>query len=593
MTSNNSVEPSALAQEVVEPATYRVELCSKEDDGFAFRFTLPPEGLALRSVAIVNDVPEISFDASHKVPTITEEDVAVALRLASEGNRPEFFFIPIPFGHPLHGRQFNQYKPQWLRGTSVGNLLFYADWSMKCLSVGARSNDEKSAFRSWQKTSQLEGLATVLDFPKDNPPGSIIMSCESAKVQKEENEMVFPEEPEMKIVDDSNSLYSKYISETYPSIAYHDEPRFLKMQELIKLILAAEWLIEKGVRVSKKWMMAHTAKPRPLAKAIEGGAESHQNKARSPPEEEMIPPQPAIVKVPSSDVSVKTLEAEQYRCLGKCGVGRRYGWHDSGSKEMVMFDEDGGLCLRQRSLKMVVNHHVTVEGQPSKEVSVWFSLPLSPNTPTLLTTELENQDVKQLLVQSSHQEITGTFGRMLVDVTVDDIVVSKDGGELKVEKTIQPCPPLALPQRKETTSIKASADDYNLLFGHMDPNQPIRPGIPGLCEEITPNIKSWDELFNETVPWPYVWQMPYIGVGEPVAGGGVTTHGFRVKDEPRIRTEVPCSETPWVDCYKKRGSQLAVRAQWQTDQGKYIAVRYCFGSRFLSCLEHLIMKQRI
>ena len=81
-----------------------------------------------------------------------------------------------------------------------------------------------------------------------------------------------------KIVDDSNSLYSKYISEMYRSIAYHDEPCFLKMQELIKLILAAEWLIEKGVGVSKKWMMAHTAKP--VEKAIEG-VESHQKKARS------------------------------------------------------------------------------------------------------------------------------------------------------------------------------------------------------------------------------------------------------------------------------------------------------------------------
>ena len=56
----------------------------------------------------------------------------------------------------------------------------------------------------------------------------------------------------MKIVDASNSLYSKYISEIYPSIAYHDEPRFLKMQELIKLILAAEWLTEKGVRKSEQ-----------------------------------------------------------------------------------------------------------------------------------------------------------------------------------------------------------------------------------------------------------------------------------------------------------------------------------------------------
>ena len=144
----------------------------------------------------------------------------------------------------------------------------------------------------------------------------------------------------MKIVNPSNSLYSKYISEMYLSVAYHDEPRFLKMQELIKLILAAEWLIAKGVRVSKQWMIVHTAKPRQVEKAIEGGTESHQDKVKNPPKE-MIPPQPAVVRVPSTDVSVKTLEAEQYRCLAKCGVGRRYGWHDFGSNEVIMFDEDG------------------------------------------------------------------------------------------------------------------------------------------------------------------------------------------------------------------------------------------------------------
>ena len=542
----------------------RVELCSKEDDGFAFHFTLPPDGLALRSVAIVDGVPEIRFDASHKVPTVTEEDVAIALRLASEGNRPEFFFIPIPFGHPFYGRQFNQYKPQWLRETSVGNLLFDADWSMKCLGVGARSNDEKSEFWGWQKTSQLEGLATVLNFPSDTPSGSIIMSCESAKVQNDENEMVFPEEPKMKIVDDTSSLYSKYISDIYPNVAYHDEPRFLKMQELIKLILAAEWLIEKGVRVSKKWMMEHTAKPRQVEKAIEGGAESHQENVKSPPKE-MIPSQPAIVKVPSSDVSVKTLEAEQY------GKGCRYGWRDSGSKEMVVFDENGTLCLRQQSLKIVVNHHVRVEGQLIALGFVRLSLPLPLNTPTPSMTELESEVMKQL-PQSFRQEIPTTLGHMLVDVTVDHKTVSKDGVELKLEKTIQPCSPLTRPQWKETTCTKASLNDYNLLYGRMDPNQPIRPKIPGVCEEIIPNVESWNELFNETVPWACVWQKPH-DIGDrvfvtSVVSGGVSTRSFRVEEEPRVRVKVPSRETPWVDHYKKRGSQLVVQAQRQMEHGK-------------------------
>ena len=191
---------------------------SKEEDGFAFHFKLPADGLALRSVAVVDGVPEISFDASRKVPTITEEDVATALRLASEGVRPEFFYVLIPFGHPFWGRHFKHYLPPWLHGTLFGESLSDTDWTMKCMHIGARSNEEKSAFWAWDRTSQLDGLATRLDFPKDKPSGSIKLSCKYAKVQKDENEMVFPEEPKMRIVDESSSLYSEYITEMLPNM---------------------------------------------------------------------------------------------------------------------------------------------------------------------------------------------------------------------------------------------------------------------------------------------------------------------------------------------------------------------------------------
>ena len=155
---------------------------------------------------------------------------------------------------------------------------------------------------------------------------------------------------------------------------------------------------------------------------------------------------------------------------------------------------------------------------------------------------------------------------MLVEIVVDSNATGMDGTELKVTKTIQPTPPLALPQLKETTIIKASVNDYDMLYGDMDPNQPIRPEIPGLCEEVIPNVSSWNELFNETVPWPHVWQVPYIGVGEPAASGGVTTRDIPVREET-MKSGRPRSESVWVDQYKKCGSQLAVRAQWETNQG--------------------------
>ena len=93
----------------------------------------------------------------------------------------------------------------------------------------------------------------------------------------------------------------------YPSVIYHvhDEPRFLKNARTNSCSRVAD---REGCKSKQelKWMMAHTAKLRPAAKAIEG-AEPHQDKTRSLPEE-MIPSQPAIVKVPSSDVRVKTVE---------------------------------------------------------------------------------------------------------------------------------------------------------------------------------------------------------------------------------------------------------------------------------------------
>ena len=245
-------------------------MSSKNSTGISFNFKLPSEGLALRSVAIENDIPKLIFDAALKTPTLTEEDVGIACRLACEEKRPEFFYYAFPFHHPYHGRQYKHYSPQWLKGTCTGELLAEADWTMKCLNIGARSDKAKERFWAWQKTSKLEGLADLLDFPADHPPGSVMMTCDLVEVQKTESEMSFLGEPKMKITDDSSSSYTKYITEIYPSIAFYDEPLLLKMQELIKLVVAVEWLKEKGVRFSRPWMMkCSTPKSQNTSQSIE------------------------------------------------------------------------------------------------------------------------------------------------------------------------------------------------------------------------------------------------------------------------------------------------------------------------------------
>ena len=240
---------------------------SDYDDGLAFRFKLPREDLSLRAVDIIDGVPKFRFTAALKVPTITEEDVATCVRLCLDKKRPGFFYTGFAPGHPFSNsmRLFKDYEPMYLRHTSVGELLAEVDWIMKCLHVGVRSDEKKETFQSWAKDSNLEGLATRADFPEDFPGASVIMKCKSVDIDESENELFFTGEPKMRIdcvVEGQNLGYSNYITDIFDSVAYYDEPRFLKMKEIVKLVLAVEWLKEKGVGFSRTWINKLTDKPR-------------------------------------------------------------------------------------------------------------------------------------------------------------------------------------------------------------------------------------------------------------------------------------------------------------------------------------------
>ena len=525
---------------------------NSKDSDIAFLFKLPKDDLALRSVRFIDGVPELLFDASRKVPTLQEEDVAAAFRLAQEKKRPEFFYRDFPPTHPLFpSRKFMQYSPGWLRWTGVGKLLADADWIMKCLHIGARSDEDKTSFESWSHSSNLDGLATRLDFPEDNNSGSIKMSCEYAKVEMNDDEIWFPEEPKMRIISEPSPLYSKYITECYPSIAYHDEPKFLKVQELIKLVLAVEWLYnEKGVRMNQEWVRKHTSQP------TDDGVEASKEPAR-----DMIPVPDKLTKRPTSDVVVKTWEAEMYNMLSsKCKVKRHYGYYDFGRAEMLMFKEDGTKCPPQRCLKVYREDFSITDKKSIKTEKGWIYLPMAE--PVEQLTQIRDYFLG-LLAQNHRSMITYPIPAS-VESTIDDRI---DGStlELKFTNSFQPCPSLVLPPMKKITIIKATLNDYDKLFASEDPNEPIIPEIPGICEEaVIPNVNSWSELISElTVPSPRVWLHPFTGIGTPTAAGGVTTANFEVRSQPCPK--VVCEETRWSDdyVYKKNVSKnhdlLAVR----------------------------------
>ena len=511
------------------------------DSDIAFRFKLPKNDLALRSVRVVDGVPELLFDASRKVPTIQEKDVAAAFRLAQEKKRPEFFYRDFPPTHPLFlCRKFMQYSPTWLRWTGVGELLAEADWTMKCLNVGARSNEDKTSFKSWSHSSNLDGLAISLDFPSERSSGSIIMSCEYVKMEKNDDEIWFPEEPKMRIKSDCSPLYSKYITECYPSIAYHDEPKFLKVQELIKLVLAVEWLYnEKGVRMNQEWVRKHTS--------------GDKLEASKKPARGMIPV-PELTVRPTSDVMVKTWEVEMYK---KLKVERRYGYYDFGGAEVVMFKEDGTKCPPQKCLKFFREDSSIIGNESIKTGKGWLYLPFPMAEAAENLAQIRDHFLG-LLSQNDRSMITYPIPA-LIEFTIEDSI---DGNilELKCTHTFKPCPPLVLPPMKKITIIKVTLDNYDKLFASEDPNQSI-PEIPGICEAVIPNVNSWSELISElTVPAPQVWLLPFTGVGVASAAGGVTTTNIKVVQEPLVSK---VAETQWNDDYvyqkNEKRDLLAVR----------------------------------
>ena len=531
---------------------------SSEDGDLAFLFKLPDEGLALRSAAIVDGTPELGFEASPKVPTIQEEDVAVAFRLVAENKRPGFFYTNFLPDHPLSlSRLFMQYSPAWLRWTKTGKLLADVDWTMKCMHIGTRTNESKTVFKSWSKSSILKELGTRVDFPKDGS-GPTIMSCEYARVQKNDNEIKFPEEPKMKITDGCSSLYSKYITAVLPSIAYHDEPMFLKMQELVKLVLAVEWLYkEKGVRVKKEWLEMHTSKP---ADKMKGSAQCEfLFKKRSKPPHKMIP-KLSVFNRPTMDVVVGTWEAEMNKALRtEYKVRRLYGYYDFGGSEVVMFKEDGTKCPPFKSLKTCFEFYFT----GAEKTTFWIYLPVQE--------KLKVTEIRDIFLEVFRQiGIPQIMTSLPVSVSSDTAVVDDTDEttvKLKITNSYYPSPPLALPPLEKTLVVTASIENSSRVFASKDPNDPIQPEIPGLCESIIPDVSSWDELVSElSVPIPQVWMYPFYGHGLPSAWGGVTTSGFRVREEP-LPTSSMDKRSEVRDGFRRNGHKLAVLADRVVAQG--------------------------
>ncbi len=538
----------------VLPWNHTKVLCSRDKEGsYAFHFRFPKEGLTLRSVRITNGVPELVFAPARNVPTLQEDEVATVFRLVHENERPCFFYFQFPPFHPLQGRWYKHYSPEWLRGNSVGKQLADADWNMKCLQVGARSDEEKTVFQSWAFSSKLDGIASGLDFLSDAKSGSIIMSCDHVKVQMNEDEIIFPEDPKIIITDKTSKLYSKYISDILPSVAYHDEPKFLKIPELVKLIVAVEWLCkDKKVQIDEEWFMKQTTK----AADVNGGA-SEDDVSEMPPRD--MVPQLLLGVQPKTDVQVKTWEAEKNASvISQCGTERMYGQVDFHHCEEFLFKEDGTRVPTPRSLKFRVQNKLpsnTVIDRVSLSDEVKRSdLPVTKSTTVALSYIKQKEGDTLQYSASNYTDIEDSVERP--NSPHQD---SATGG----------------PVLKESQGVVATVDDFDLLYEGIDPSWPIPLGEGKITK---PDVKTWKELITEysELP-PYVIQSPYCELIEPMCSGGVSTQHIPIHQMQSSAEHVREPIKSRHGMYSATESQISVQAITNITAGRFLNIlkTYC------------------
>ena len=219
--------------------------------------------------------------------------------------------------------------------------------------------------------------------------------------------------------DGHNLEYSKYITEIFDSVAYHDEPKFLKIKEIIKLVLAVEWLKEKmdekDMKFSQVWIEEHVQKRK---------------------------------QFPTERIQVTVPPQEAQRLMNKI-----------------------------------------VEAKNDKQLAL-------PN-------------------------LCGLSKK-----------VSKTGFEVGTTTNVL--------GYNIPVACRASFNDYDSLFEGQDPNQPTELGLHKDTGKLVigprPNVKSWNELYSQTVPLPC--SVPYTADGliGPAITGGVSTSSFKTNQVRREHT---------------------------------------------------------
>jgi len=234
-----------------------------------------PEGLCClvldESTGHVGVAPTMDPAAS-----VNLEYLSIALQVrVKEGREPEFSLDPVD-AKAQNSMQVKRFEPYWLKGTSMGDVLFQSDYHLKELSMG-------------QYEQPVVGMKSCFDFSEEEGIEKEWAAREwfivkKAEVQITEDNVLLPYckmgvEAREQIVDEKGQLQDlKVTRQNHPMVKYAEEfthnfdliaerkSVIYHLREVAKASILAKFLVEAEIDLEPIWfeLCGETKMPCPL-----------------------------------------------------------------------------------------------------------------------------------------------------------------------------------------------------------------------------------------------------------------------------------------------------------------------------------------
>jgi len=204
--------------------------------------------------------------AADPAGSINLEYLSLALQVRfKEGTEPRFSLDPVDpaqqSSNIQESMQQKRFEPEWLAGTSVGEVLFQADYHLKELSMGEYEQpvvgmkscldfSEEDKTNQWRAREWFIVRKAEVQVSEDN----VVIPCVKMGVEAREQRMGALGLEDARITRDDHPLvkYAEEFTHNFDLIAERKSVVY-HLRELAKASVLAKYLLETGVNLDEFW----------------------------------------------------------------------------------------------------------------------------------------------------------------------------------------------------------------------------------------------------------------------------------------------------------------------------------------------------